>query len=516
MSILGTTDLGNGKLLVTVDHDPTATATDCPTGSMIVNVTSGQWYRKRDDGSTTNVRDIYALETKVDGVATGATNTPLTGAPPANVTRAIAVAGVGTSAARDDHKHDITTAAPGATGVATASGDGAASSLARSDHIHQSNTAPVNVTKAAAAIGTSGEPARADHKHDAATAAPAANGVATSSADGSATTLARSDHTHQSNTAPSSVTKAAAAVGTSGEPARADHKHDITTATVSEITDSTNSEGAATSVARSDHGHSHGIRGGGNLHSAVVAGVTNGFMLAADKTKLDSVPLLTSTAPVNVTKAAAAVGIGTEAARNDHKHDVTTAAPSIGIGGSNAEGAATSVARSDHNHALRETAGPTDLTIGAIANGEYLRRSGATIIGGSPGGSVFGADYQIVTGASRTTTTANAYGGVGTTKLTLTTPALTGTYRVAAFATLDQGAANQLGWARLYNNTDAVVMAEQNHRPSNVAVQAAMALCCADVVFAGAAKSFVLQFRSGVAGDTTGCRYARIELWRVS
>lgn len=301
MSILGTTDLGNGKLTVAVDHDPTVIATDCPTGSMIVNVTTGQWYRKRDDGSTTNVRDIYALETKVDGVQSGATSTPLS-----------------------------------------------------------------------------------------------------------------------------------------------------------------------------------------------------------------------LTAPVNVTKASAAAGTAIEASRQDHKHDISTAAPATGIGGSNAEGTATSVARSDHNHALRETAGPTDLTIGAIANGEYLRRSGATIVGGSPGGGVFGAGYQIAVDDTRTTTTANAYGGAGTTKLTLVTPALTGTYRVASFAVLDQGGANQLGWCRLYNSTDAAVLGEASHRPSATTVQAPFALRGQDVVFAGAAKTFTLQFRSDSAGNTTGCRWARIELWRVS
>jgi hypothetical protein len=72
---------------------------------------------------------------------------------------------------------------------------------------------------------------------------------------------------------------------------------------------------------------------------------------------------------------------------------------------------------------------------------------------------IFGNNYQTAVDATRTTTTANAYGGAGTTKLTLVTPDLTGTYRVAAFATLEQGAANQLGWCRLYNSTDAVVLA---------------------------------------------------------
>lgn len=35
---------------------------------------------------------------------------------------------------------------------------------------------------------------------------------------------------------------------------------------------------------------------------------------------------------------------------------------------------------------LRETAGPTTLTMGAVADGEYLRRSGTTVIGGTPAG----------------------------------------------------------------------------------------------------------------------------------
>lgn len=58
---------------------------------------------------------------------------------------------------------------------------------------------------------------------------------------------------------------------------------------------------------------------------------------------------LTSIAPVDVTKAAAAVGTGVEAARNDHKHDVSTAVP-VNLGITLAEGSATSLARSDHVH----------------------------------------------------------------------------------------------------------------------------------------------------------------------
>ena len=134
------------------------------------------------------------------------------------------------------------------------------------------------------------------------------------------------------------------------------------------ISDSTNSDGVSTSVARSDHVHSHGTRGGGTLHAAATTSVA-GFMSGADKTKLDGVATgatntpLTAVAPVNVTKAAASVGVSTAAARSDHKHDVTTAAPSTNLTASttNAEGSATSLARSDHTHAIT-TATPSSQT----------------------------------------------------------------------------------------------------------------------------------------------------------
>lgn len=137
-----------------------------------------------------------------------------------------AAAGTALTVPRGDHQHAVSTAAPAVAGLDAASAVGVATSLARSDHRHQSNTAPAAVTKAAAIIGVSQEPARADHKHDASTAAPGVAGVAAASGEGAATSLARSDHVHQSNTAATTIASGdAAAVGTSGEPARADHRH---------------------------------------------------------------------------------------------------------------------------------------------------------------------------------------------------------------------------------------------------------------------------------------------------
>jgi len=57
MAIIGSTDLGDGLLTVSVDHDPTAVATDVPKGSFIIDA-NGTHYHKQDDGSTTNVTKV--------------------------------------------------------------------------------------------------------------------------------------------------------------------------------------------------------------------------------------------------------------------------------------------------------------------------------------------------------------------------------------------------------------------------------------------------------------------------
>lgn len=120
-------------------------------------------------------------------------------------------------------------------------------------------TPPVNVDKSAAQIGVSSSAARADHKHDASTAAAVALTVGGANAEGAATTLARSDHTHAlaAPAAPVNVSKTAAAAGASANAARADHKHDIDTA-VPVTVGAVNAEGVSTSLARADHVHAAG------------------------------------------------------------------------------------------------------------------------------------------------------------------------------------------------------------------------------------------------------------------
>lgn len=91
---------------------------------------------------------------KLDGIATGATNTPLSAVPPVNVNKSTALVGISTSAARSDHKHDIDTAA--AVTISTSNTEGVSSSLARADHTHQlfaiaNNTMLANISGSAAA-----------------------------------------------------------------------------------------------------------------------------------------------------------------------------------------------------------------------------------------------------------------------------------------------------------------------------------------------------------------------------
>lgn len=132
--------------------------------------------------------------------------------------------------------------------------------------------------------------ARIDHAHSTLCSAPGPVQAGASASEGSSVYLARADHVHDvAIDVPVNITKATASAGVATSFAASDHKHDVTTAVALDLTDSTSAEGNATSLARSNHTHSHGSRAGGTLHAAVTQSV-NGFMSAADKTKLDAHP----------------------------------------------------------------------------------------------------------------------------------------------------------------------------------------------------------------------------------
>ena len=181
--VTGTVDIG------IVDGDPNGIAGPAA-GTLLLDRgggTAGKLWRKDADSPSTAWSEF----------ATGGSGSIiLTSTAPVDVTKAAAAVGTGTTAARHDHKHDVSTAVTGAILIGDAAAEGTATSLARSDHKHSlaSPAAPADVTKAAASAGAATGPARADHKHDVSTAAPVATGSA--NAEGTATSLARSDHVH--------------------------------------------------------------------------------------------------------------------------------------------------------------------------------------------------------------------------------------------------------------------------------------------------------------------------------
>jgi hypothetical protein len=104
-----------------------------------------------------------------------------------------------------------------------------------------------------------------------------------------------------------------------------------------------------------------------------------------------------------------------------------TAAPTVGIGGGNTAGTSVSFARADHGHKLRETGGPADLTIGAVADGQFLKRVGTAIVGAAgTGGS--GSGLATKAGAVLAATFS---GSPKTAAVTFATPFASASYSVA-------------------------------------------------------------------------------------
>lgn len=340
--------------------------------------------------------------------------------------------GVALSLSRSDHRHAVTSGIPVAIGTTNSAGE--ATTFARSDHVHAgpvpSSEMPVDVTKAPASAGLSIEASRQDHKHDVATAAPLPILIGNTVDEGTATNLARSDHQHAvaagipvtigvanlegeaftfarsdhvhagvafSSETPTAVTKSPANSGVAVEASRYDHKHDVATTAPNAVqigcmaaegeavslsrsdhqhavaagfpisVTAENAEGRATTFARSDHAHAGLARNANDYATFAVKTV----LAPADSVLIEDSEalgvkkqvaltnllnaILSDIAPSSVTKDAAAAGTAADAARQDHKHDVATAAPvadAVQIGNIATEGGATSLSRSDHVHTV--------------------------------------------------------------------------------------------------------------------------------------------------------------------
>lgn len=136
---------------------------------------------------------------------------------PAALTPDIAAAvGVGATAARADHVHDVPAAAPAASlNLNSTNAEGTGTSFARNDHSHSIQTisnAPNAVSGATGGPGTSQYASRHDHVHRVDTGSPVALGSAI--AAGTSDQIARADHVHPYPTAANVGAEASGAVAT--------------------------------------------------------------------------------------------------------------------------------------------------------------------------------------------------------------------------------------------------------------------------------------------------------------
>lgn len=244
--------------------------------------------------ATTSVAGFLSAsdKEKLDSVSFGATSVSFATISPLNITKSTASIGTSTQAARADHKHDISTAAPSTTLTAsTTNSEGSSTSLSRADHTHAiSIGTPISqIPDQSNATGVATSLARSDHVHNIPTETAVPLDANSISSEGLASSFARSNHTHAiSSSNPVIQTIAVTTqMGTSSGFARADHIHTFSTGIPVDIS-SANSEGSANTFSRSDHVHNHGNLEGGSTHAIATTSVA-GFMSASDKDKLDGI-----------------------------------------------------------------------------------------------------------------------------------------------------------------------------------------------------------------------------------
>lgn len=256
---------------------------------------------------------------KLDGIATGATNTTASNTAPVNVTKSAASAGVSAEVSRQDHKHDIDTAAAVTLFTTTVNAEGTSVSLARADHTHLISTgiAVQQIPDQSNAAGNATSFAKSDHIHNIPSGVAVSLNANSTTSQGAAATFAISNHSHAIASGPPSNQTIATDVstGTSTNFARADHIHTFSTA--APVTIGTgNSIGVSTSFARADHIHNHGPQTDPTLHALAIAGGNAGFMSGTDKTNLNTLMTLPSTnifvgSAGNITTAVAMTGEAT-------------------------------------------------------------------------------------------------------------------------------------------------------------------------------------------------------------
>lgn len=105
--------------------------------------------------------------------------------------------------------------------------------------------------------------------------------------------------------------------------------------------------------------------------ATAAAPLTDQVLTALDASSANWQYPVSDTAPLDITKNTASAGTSPKAARVDHKHNVSTAAPST-IGTTNSEGTSTALARADHIHAHGDQLGGTLHSLATQAAAGFL------------------------------------------------------------------------------------------------------------------------------------------------
>ena len=150
------------------------------------------------------------------------------------------------------------------------------------------------------------------------------------------------------------------------------------------------------------------------------------------------------------------------------------------------------------------------------------------VVTAAAGSQIFGVDYQRVDSPDLFTTGAGIMSPqtfVTKPGASLTTPALTGTYRLRWELLITASTANVNSAARLFNVTDGVIVPSvpgfpvgvQRFEPSSSSDEVEDMSKSALVIFGGAPKTFEIEVRK-FSGPTPGfieCALGVIEIWRV-